>query len=233
MNMMGLVKNSFVDYRGRVAAAVFTPLCNLNCYYCHNSWLIPPPTGQHLLSAEKVLAFLNKRKGLLEGVVVSGGEPLLQEGLDEFLASVKELGFYTKLDTNGTQPSALLRLLTQNLLDCVAMDLKAPFNRYLEITGIPVEEKTIRESIRILLSSSVEVEFKTTVVPLFSLEDIGAMARSIDGAACYVLQQFRKPAGRDRLIDMRNHLKPHNREFFNQAADLCRRHVRLVETRGF
>ncbi|MFO7635759.1 MAG: anaerobic ribonucleoside-triphosphate reductase activating protein [Clostridia bacterium] len=232
MRIAGFVKNSFVDFRGKVASAVFTPFCNLDCYYCHNSWLIHGNDKEPPLSTADILDFLSGRRGLIEGVVVSGGEPLLQEGLGDFLASVKEMGFLTKLDTNGTRPEEMERLLQAKTLDYVAMDIKAPFPRYEEITGSPVRTADIKKSIKILMDSPVETEFRTTVVPVFTLEDMEEMACAIRGAGYYVLQQFHKPEGKDRLNDMRNHLKPHGGEFFEKAREVCLRHVRTVDIRG-
>lgn len=126
MIIAGLDKNSFVDYPGKIAATVFTPYCNLNCYYCHNRILLLSDAGKSQFTVNEVVAFLEKRKGFLDGVVITGGEPTLQEGLKEFIQIVKALGYAVKLDTNGTNPEILKELLNKGLLDYVAMDIKSP-----------------------------------------------------------------------------------------------------------
>ena len=232
MKIAGFVKNSFVDYRGKVASVVFTPYCNLNCYFCHNSHLLTGYDEENMISHEYVFDFLKSRKGLIEALVISGGEPLINEDIAQFLKTVKNMGYYTKLDTNGTFPEKLTELLEMNILDFVAMDIKAPFKKYTEITGININTEKIKKSISILMESNIEKEFRTTFVPVLSLYDIEEMAGYIKGADYYVLQQFKKPEEKDRLSDMRNFIKPHPKDFLDKAREICMKYVRTVGIRG-
>jgi pyruvate formate lyase activating enzyme len=195
MRIVGLEKNSVVDFPGQLAAVVFSPGCNLDCYYCHNRSIIGQVRPEQLLAEEEVFAFLEKRRGLLDGVVFSGGEPTLQPDLAEVMGQVKKLGFLCKLDTNGTNPAVLRDLISEGLVDYVAMDFKAPFHKYALICGNNSNTflDNIRESIALLLTEKVAYEFRTTVVPELTEEDVLQMAAAIRGARLYVLQQYRVP----------------------------------------
>ena len=192
MRICGLQKLAMVDYPGKLAATVFTGGCNLRCPFCHNALLVTRLEESPTLPEAEVLDFLASRKTLLDGVVLSGGEPLLQPGVPEFLQKVRELGFSIKLDTNGCRPQALAHLLEQGLVDYVAMDLKNCQEKYPETVGLPgFDLSPIEESIGLLRRSGVEHEFRTTVVrELHTLEDIQAIGRWISGAPKYFLQQF-------------------------------------------
>ena len=192
MKIAGMQRCSFVDYPGKLCAAVFTAGCNLDCFYCHNRGLIPAGTMETGHAA--VLQWLATRRGLLEGVTVSGGEPTLQPDLPGFLAAVRNLGFAVKLDTNGTRPNVLRAVIDRGLVDYVAMDVKAPPESYDRMTGRANMESAITRSIDILLSASVPHEFRTTFAPPLETGDIIAIARRIAGADLYVLQQYRRPA---------------------------------------
>ncbi len=193
MKIVGLVKNSAVDFPGKLAAVIFTPGCNLDCYYCHNRFILAGEGAEKRLSVAKVLTYLQKRQGLLDGVVISGGEPTLQKDLAEFIRQVKNLEYSIKLDTNGSNPDILREFIAQGLVDYVAMDLKAPFRKYQEICGNNTFLDNIRESITILLTNKVPYEFRTTFVPELTEEDLLEMAAEIRGARLYVLQQYRVP----------------------------------------
>jgi len=192
MNIAGVQKNSMVDYPGKLSAVVFTQGCNMNCGYCHNRCLIGNRTTESLVNEEDVLSFLNKRRGLLDAVVVSGGEPTLQKDLGRFIQRVKALGYSVKLDTNGTNPQLLEQLLQDRLLDYVAMDIKAPFCKYRQVCCSPVNTGSLEGSIRILQSSDIDYEFRTTYTPVLDQHDLLDIARSIKGAKRYVLQQYRE-----------------------------------------
>ena len=133
MKFAGIVKNSFVDFPGQIATVVFTSGCNFNCWYCHNRELIPRSEGK--IDESEVFDFLNSRKGMIDGVVVSGGEPTLHEEIYDFIKKIKNLGLKVKLDTKGTNPEVLGKLLGENLLDYVAMDIKTSFSNYEKIVG--------------------------------------------------------------------------------------------------
>lgn len=192
MRFGGFHPLTLLDFPGQVACILFTQGCNLRCGYCHNPQLIgPAPPGGELVAEEQVLDFLKRRQGLLDGVVVSGGEPTLQADLVGFLRRLRELGFSTKLDTNGTNASMLREALHEGLLDYVAMDLKHDPARYQEITGVAVDPGVLAESRDLLRSSGVAHQFRTTVLAPFHDEStIEAIARFCQGAARFVLQNF-------------------------------------------
>ena len=193
MKLAGLQKLTLLDFPGHVACTVFTAGCNLRCPFCHNSELVLPERKPPLMGEEEFFSFLSKRKGILEGVCVTGGEPLLQKDIADFLRRTKELGFAVKLDTNGCFPGKLRELVEQGLVDFVAMDIKNSPARYGETVGIPAFDLTaVEESVDYLMSGAVDYEFRTTVAAQFhdeqSFHDIG---RWIAGAKRYALQEFR------------------------------------------
>jgi pyruvate formate lyase activating enzyme len=162
MKIGGLQKFSLIDYPGKTAAVVFTQGCNFRCPYCHNPELVYPEQFGALLDNEEVLAFLGSRAGQLDGVVISGGEPTLQDSLPEFLRRVKALGYSAKLDTNGSRPDVIKTLLSEKLLDCVAMDIKAPPLKYAAASGCQNVLPAVLESISLLKSAVIERYFRTT-----------------------------------------------------------------------
>ena len=188
-------KCSLIDYPGKIAAVVFTQGCNLNCSFCHNRQLIPLESSSPLLPVEEVLETLRERRGFLDAVVISGGEPTLQEGLVDFLAQVRSLGFATKLDTNGTRPEVIKSLLKQRLLDFIAMDLKAPLARYSEICGAKVDLAAVKASVRIIRQAGIEHQFRTTMIPQLSERDVQRMEKDSEGIDHWIGQRFRAPSG--------------------------------------
>ncbi len=166
MKIAAIQRTSFVDYPGKIAAVVFTPGCNLDCFYCHNRMLLGND-GNYAgtTPVSQVLEYLRERQGLLDAVVLSGGEPTLQPGLADFIHEIRELGYRVKLDTNGTHPTVLALLLDAGLVDYVAMDVKAPPEKYDSICGVSVDHDSIDKSIGLVLSGPVTYEFRTTVVP--------------------------------------------------------------------
>ena len=207
MRIAGIERNSFVDYPGRLAAVFFTPGCNWQCFYCHNRSLLGPQSERTWLDAEVVLAWLDERRGWLDAVVITGGEPTLQPDLAEFIRPVRAKGFLVKLDTNGARPDVLRALLDEGLLDYVAMDVKAPIEKYEAFCCVPVDHRAVNDSIDLLMASGIEYEFRTTVAPQLTSDDLRAIAARIRGARCYVLQQFRRPEGveGDPRLDMPSH----------------------------
>lgn len=197
MYLCGLQKLAMVDYPGRLAATVFAGGCNLRCPFCHNALLVTRLGEAPELPEGEVLAFLASRRGLLDGVVLSGGEPLAQPGAADFLKKVRELDFAVKLDTNGCYPEALADILKRGLADYVAMDIKNSREKYGETVGIPgFDTAPVEESVRLLKHSGVEFEFRTTAVREFHTpEDIRAIGRwagssPADPASRYFLQGF-------------------------------------------
>ena len=193
MKLAGLQKLTLLDFPGHVACTVFTAGCNLRCPFCHNSELVLPERSPALMDVEDFFSFLKKRQGILEGVCVTGGEPLLQQDIAPFLRRVKELGFAVKLDTNGCFPAVLRTLVEEGLVDFVAMDIKNSPERYGQTVGIPTFDLTpVWESVDFLLSGAVDHEFRTTVTAQFHDEEsFRDIARWIAGAKRYALQEFK------------------------------------------
>lgn len=193
MTFGGLQKLTLIDYPGKIAATIFTVGCNFLCPYCHNPELVDPKKikNQPRLSDQEILKFLTSRQGMLEGVCLTGGEPTLLPELPEFIAKVKALGFLVKLDTNGSNPGMLSRLLNEGLVDYVAMDIKAPLEKYKKIVGQQANLEDIQQSVE-LTRQAPDYEFRTTVLPaLHSRKDILSIGRWLQGAKKYYLQQFK------------------------------------------
>ena len=200
MKIHGLNKLTLLDYPGHMACLIFTGACNYRCPFCHNASLVLNPNSQPSISEEEIFAFLQSRKGILEGVCISGGEPTLQADLPEFIRKIRTMGFHVKLDTNGSRPGILKALLEEGLLDYVSMDIKNALKKYLSTIGIPESVSgfnnlitdSVRQSAELLMQSSIPYEFRTTVVKeLHSEEDLLSIGKWLNGANAYYLQSFR------------------------------------------
>lgn len=192
MRISGFQKLTLLDFPGHVAATVFTGGCNLRCPFCHNALLVTETDAAESYGEDEILSYLNKRAGILDGVCISGGEPLLQPDIAEFMKKVKSMGLAVKLDTNGTYPQKLSALIDAELVDYVAMDIKNSRSRYPETVGLASFDITpVEESVSLLLSGRVDYEFRTTVVrELHTTADIEEIAKWISGAKRYFLQNF-------------------------------------------
>lgn len=192
MRILGLQKLSLLDFPGKVAATVFTGGCDLRCPFCHNAPLVLPGRGTSALDAGGVLDFLASRRGLLDGMVLSGGEPLLQPDAADFLAEVKAMGFSVKLDTNGCHPDALADILDRRLADYVAMDIKNSLEKYPWTVGVPgFDTAPVERSARLLMEGPADYEFRTTLVrPFHEVGDMETIGRWLRGARRYYLQAF-------------------------------------------
>lgn len=193
MKLCGLQTLTLLDFPGKVACTVFTGGCNFRCPYCHNASLVLLPEGHDVLDEADFFAFLRKRQGILDGVCVTGGEPLLQGDITAFLRRIRALGFFVKLDTNGSFPEQLRALVREGLVDYVAMDIKQVPDRYAGAIGIPgFDAAKVEQSIDFLLSGAVDYEFRTTAVAELHRDgDFAAIGRRIRGAKRYFLQTFR------------------------------------------
>jgi pyruvate formate lyase activating enzyme len=190
MKIGGLQKISLIDYPGRISAIVFTQGCNFRCPYCHNPELVDPAQYGPILSEEEVISFLEKRRGKLDAVTVTGGEPTLQPDLDRFLQEIKGMGYLTKIDTNGSNPDVLERLIRGRLVDYLAMDVKGPLKKYERIANVKVKTAKIRRSIELIMASGIEHEFRTTVVrSQLDHEDLIVTAELLK-KGLYILQSF-------------------------------------------
>jgi len=230
----GLQKLTLIDYPGKVACTVFTVGCNFRCHFCHNPELIDPEkfdAGERI-EENIFFDFLKSRQGLLDGVCVTGGEPTLHPDLPEFLKKIKALGFLVKLDTNGTNPEMLAALISEKLVDYVAMDIKTSLQKdlYEKVTGTTVDIDNIKKSVAAIMQSGLEYEFRTTVVPgLHSEDDIISLAKEISGAKKYYLQQFR--AGEKILDQEYKNVKPYPAEFLEDLREKIKDFCGVTEVR--
>ncbi len=190
MRIGGLQKFSLIDYPGKISAIIFTIGCNFRCPFCHNPDLVDE-TIENELDEEKFFEFLEKRKGSLDAVTITGGEPTMQDDLLPFIKKIKGMGFLVKLDSNGTNPQVLKKAIKEKLVDYIAMDIKSPLEKYGATVGRAVDLKKIKESIEIIKNSGLDYEFRTTVVKaLLPKEDFPLIGKAIKGAKKYFLQKF-------------------------------------------
>lgn len=205
MRIGGFQKFSLIDYPGKCSAVVFTQGCNFRCPYCHNPELVHPTLFEEPLDVMAILGFLSRRRGLLDGVVVTGGEPTLHHDLPEFLARLKAMGFSVKLDTNGGHPIVLSDIITHGLADFIAMDVKAPFEDYNRLAGVKVNIEAVQESINLIQRSGLEHLFRTTYPPdLLTEKDIRRLSNALPAGHRYVVQPcspLRKSRGRREQIN--------------------------------
>ena len=199
MKIAGFVKNSFVDFPNKISSVIFTKGCNFNCWYCHNKHIIGNET-QQLIDEKEVFEFLNKRKNLIDAVVISGGEPTLQIDLKDFIIKIKKMGFCVKLDTNGSNPHIVEDLLNCNLLDYIAMDIKTSLQNYDKVCGIKVNIENIKKTIEIIMNSNIDYEFRTTIAPEIQQEDIDDILQIIKNSKNYYLQKCNIPNGYPLII---------------------------------
>ena len=228
MRIDGLQTLTLLDYPGKVACTVFTSGCNMRCPFCHNASLVcgeVPP----FMEKEEFFAFLKKRTGVLDGVCVTGGEPLLQEGLIPFLLEVKEKGFTTKIDTNGLLHDRLRAVVEAGAVDYVAMDIKNCKARYVETAGVPgLDLAPIEKSVQFLMEGSVDYEFRTTVVKeLHNKADFDEIGRWLKGAKRYFLQSFK-----DSGDILSPGLSPMEKADLLEIRDRLRSEIPVVELRG-
>jgi len=184
----GLQKTTLIDYPGKIAAIVFTSGCNMNCHYCYNPEM---RNFSPKIAEEDFFDFLNRRKEKLDAVTITGGEPTVQADLGEFIQKIKDCGFLVKLDTNGTNPAVLKRLLEAKLVDYIAMDIKAPLEKYREVANCFVNETAIKDSIKLIIEHAPDYEFRTTIVKgQLGVEDIENIGKLIKGAKRHYSQKF-------------------------------------------
>ena len=187
----GVEKTSLIDYPEKLTAVVFTIGCNFRCGYCHNPELIKLKEDSKILDEEDFFAYLEKRKGLLDAVTITGGEPTLQNDLADFIKRVKDMGFLIKLDTNGCSPEILEKLINEKLLDYIAMDIKNSIDNYNKVVRNFTDKEKILKSIRLIMNSNVDYEFRTTTLKsLISIEDFEKIGEMINGAKKYFIQKF-------------------------------------------
>ena len=228
MKIYGLQKMTLLDFPGHVACTIFLGQCDFRCPFCHNFELIDG-TAQEIMTEEELFAFLEKRKGILEGVAITGGEPCLHKDLPAFLQKIKTLGYPVKLDTNGNHPGILKEVLDKHLADYVAMDIKNSPEKYAATIGLPAFDLTkVRESIRLIMENAPDYEFRTTVVKeLHEKADFEKIGEMIKGAKRYFLQCFT-----DRDTVPYGNLSAPSKEDMETFRDLAAGYVQDVQIRG-
>lgn len=229
VRICGLNKTTLLDYPGHVAATVFLGGCNFRCPFCQNGDLVLKPEGQPAIEKEAVMAFLRKRKGVLTGVCITGGEPTIERGLEELIEEIKDIGYLVKLDTNGYCPEVIRKLTEKGLVDYIAMDIKNDLKKYGGTVGIQgIDAGRIIDSIRWIINGKTDYEFRTTVVKeLHGREDMSAIGKAIKGAKAYFLQGYQESGG---VIAPGFHA--YGKEEMEELAEWVRPFVPNVQLRG-
>jgi pyruvate formate lyase activating enzyme len=224
MKIAHLQKTSLIEYPGKISAVIFTQGCNLKCPYCHNPELVNPELFTASVPEYEILTFLKKRKGKLDGVVITGGEPAIQKGLPDFMRQVKDMGFIIKFDTNGTFPGILENVIEQQLADYIAMDIKGPADKYSQIAGTPVDMNAIFKSIRLIMYSGIDYEFRTTwAIEQLTAEDIIECAMLIKNAKRFAIQRFNPSKHLDpSMLNSHPPMESAIRQVVDAARDLVR-----------
>ena len=228
MQIHGLQKMTLLDFPGKVACTVFLGGCDFRCPFCHN-WDILDPSTPVIMEEDEFYKFLDKREGLLDGVAITGGEPLLRTGMVDFIKGIRSRGFLVKLDTNGNHPDRLKELVSEGLLDYVAVDVKNNKERYGETVGIPMLDiSKIEETISFLLEGNVPYEFRTTVLRQFhDADSFKGIAEWIEGAEHYYIQSFV-----DRETVPFSGLEAYSPEELEEFKKLVEPHVKHIDIRG-
>ena len=228
MEFVAINKLSLLDYPNKVSCILFTRTCNFRCPFCHNG-LTLLEDHETIVSFDEIVSFLKKRQGILDGVVISGGEPTLMPDLIDKIRVIKDLDFLVKLDTNGTNPDVLLDLLEEHLIDYVAMDIKNSLEKYDLTAGAKVDTEKILKSIDILKNSEIEYEFRTTLINEFhSKNDMYSIGKMLEGSPNLYLQKFQISDG---VIN--KNLHPVSEEDVNEFVGILSQYINNVETRGY
>ena len=225
----GFQKMTMLDFPGYVACTVFTPGCNFRCPFCHNSLLVTRMNDSEIYTEEDILSYLRKRQGVIDGICISGGEPLMHDDIFDFVKKVKELGFLVKIDTNGSYPEKLEKLIDSGNIDYVAMDIKNCPDRYGETVAIPdFDFEPVRNSVQILLQNKIQYEFRTTVVKEFHTpQDMVKIGELIHCAERYFIQHFIESEG-----NIQQGLTPLIKEEMENLRLSVSRFVKNAELRG-
>lgn len=228
MQIYGFQKTTLLDYPEHVAATVFTGGCNFRCPFCQNAGLVLHPEQYERVTEVSVLGHLEKRKGVLEGICITGGEPTLQPDLEDFIREIKDMGYLVKLDTNGFKSEVLENLLGRNLLDYVAMDIKASRENYKKVTGVS-EIGSIEKSVQLLLGGPIPYEFRTTVVKgLHTVEEFEQIGEWIAGSRAYFIQNY---SAEGEILNPQG-LESFTKIELEKMVELVQPFVKRVELRG-
>jgi pyruvate formate lyase activating enzyme len=231
MKIKGFIKNTFIEYPGKIAAMIFLPNCNFKCSFCFNPELISDSEALKDIDEKEVFDYLEKNKKWIDAVVISGGEPTLHKDLAEFIMKIKNLGYLVRIYTNGTTPKMLEKLIDEKLIDSIAMDIKAPLTKedYESITNVKGMLENVKKSISLIMQSDLEYEFRTTVVPsIHSEKDIEEIANHIKDAKLFILQKFLPENALDSKLKK---LKTQNDDEMKKLAEIARKYVKDVKWR--
>ncbi len=211
---------SLSDYPGKLSAVLFLPGCNLRCGYCHNPELVLPNKGGNFVDEEFLKTFLESRQGLLDGIVICGGEPTIHHDLVQLIVLIKSYGFLVKLDTNGTNAHVVQMLIEKNLIDFVALDVKHTLSKYENVSPkVKIDLKSIQKTIQLLKENNVQYELRSTLVPgMHSLQDIHEMGLEILGAQTWALQNFRRGKHIDAHFENRDSFTEDEMQRFEKIA---------------
>lgn len=231
MKISGFQKTSLIDYPGKIVSIIFTQGCNFRCPYCYNSELIPSESEQNeYFPLDYIFECLKKRKGLIDGISITGGEPTLQADLYDFLIEVKQMNYKIKLDTNGSNPELLKVLITDKMIDYIAMDIKGPIERYKEITSSNINTSKIQESIKTIQNAGIDYEFRTTVVPgIHSYIDMKAISLLVKDSREFYIQNFRAENTYEQSLMKLNGYTPQKLEEFK---DIIKPYVKYIKIRN-
>jgi pyruvate formate lyase activating enzyme len=229
MKIGGIQKTSLLDYPDVISAIIWTVGCNFRCPFCYNKDIVLG--NVQLIPEKEIFSFLEKRKGMLEGLVITGGEPFLQKDITNFCENVKKLSYLIKIDTNGTFPEKLIEFIDKKLIDYVAMDVKAPKKKYDKLANAKVNTKKIEESIKILKDSKIDYEFRTTFVPeLLTKNDVIEIAEWLKGSKRFYLQQFKQNT---ELVSAKfQDVSPYPKEELIKTIEDIKSYFDICEVRG-
>ncbi len=231
MLIKGFQPLTLIDYPGQLAAIIFFGGCNLRCHYCYNKLLALNSPELPIINEDQIFSFLENRNGLIDGVVITGGEPTLQEDLTEFIKKIKQLGFLVKLDTNGTNPDIVKELIDNKLVDYIAMDIKNIPESYEKTTTVGIDIKNVMETVKIIMGSGIDYEFRTTVLPkLISKKDFLKIGEWLKGAKKYCIQQFKKT---ETIMDMAYlNEEPYTEEDLDEIKKILLPYFKNIEVRA-
>lgn len=232
MKIKGFIRSSFIDWDGKITSVLFLPQCNLRCPMCHNYGLFLHPEEYDDVPLQQIDEYLNKHKDFIDGVVLTGGEPTLHKDLEDLIRHFRQMGLAVKLDTNGYNPQVLETLLNADLVDYIAMDIKAPLTKekYEQSTGISIDLTKIKQSIDLIKESGVDYEFRMTVIPSFhTMDDIKQVAQDISGVKRFVIQQFNPENTLDESL---HNVEPYERAQLDEFAQQLDDEIEEVKIRA-
>lgn len=230
MLIKGFQKLSLIEYPDKLSAVIWVGGCNFRCPFCYNEDIVLNHKKMPTIPEKEIIDFMKTREGLLDAVAITGGEPTLQKDLPKFVKKIKDLGFSVMLETNGSNPDMIKKLIDKKLVDYIAMDIKAPLEKYDEVTGKRVKKRNIQKSIDIIRNSDVDYEFRTTVIPrFFKKQDALVIGKLLKGSKNYYLQQFVPEKTVDKIF---RRVKPYPPEKLKEFVEIMKPYFKFVDVRG-